>query len=283
ISAQVSVTPDREMSYTNVNEKVWQQLSVAYAGQLAGLTFVDANPDDVVNTTAFQKAFKDIWRVSRVDQVTAITDSAAFTTGPKTGSTKRPGIEVSLANSTQGELLPLKYHWSYTWKELSDMLGVEVDSREDVLALLSALRVNFQAVNSSTTLPVVGTAADFAAIQSIDAGDAYGKKALEVDSATGGLTFSLTSYLANVRSTGANDGPQFVGTDNASLLIVPDGVESDGKIAGTMWMTAEKTDKGGTGDGEGGGGCDAAGLGLAALLLPALLASPRKNRDGGVA
>ena len=159
----------------------------------------------------------------------------------------------------------VKYRWTYSWEELSNMLGRSVSGMED-LANLSGLRIDFEG-SGGAVLPVVGTAADedagtAARVAGINAGEAQSNGSLGVEEASGGASFNLTAYIANVAATGEGDGPQFV----QNLLVVPDGID-DGALSGTMWSTATGSGGGGDGSGGGGGGCDASALGLLALLI----------------
>ncbi|MBQ9565246.1 MAG: SYNERG-CTERM sorting domain-containing protein, partial [Synergistaceae bacterium] len=246
-----------EMSYTNVHEGVWNQLGI-YDNTLTSLTFADADPA-LVDAAAFQSDFRKVWNVAAT-QVTEIKEEDSSFTAPTRDDSLRPGIGASFANRLPGDLIPLKYQWTYTWDELSSMLGRTVSNMSD-LSNLSALKIDFE-VNGGSVLPVVGTASANAAkasVKGINAGDAQSSGSLVPEEASGGASFNLTAYVANVASTGENDGPQFV----QNLLVVPDGT-ADGTLAGTMWTTAT----GGSGEGGGGGGgCDASGLGLLALLV----------------
>ena len=268
-TATLIVNVMEKMSYMNIGADVWDRLYDEEEGfnkELSAwnmkLEFVDANPK-AISAHDFQQAFSSVWGTTP-EQVTDLNASnLSFSTrssGPVgSWSIRRPGVSIELSGAKRGDLLPLKYIWSYTWNELSKLLGGTVSGNPGAERLFNALRVDFYGASGST-----GSSVQYTVLGSggVSAADAAGVKSstppLVVRTTATGVSIELTVYLANVQGA---SGPRLVD----GLLIVPDG-EADTPIAGTMWML-EGVSEGGN-EGGSGGGCGV-GLGLLALL-PAL-------------
>ena len=276
VADAVTVDVVKRASHVEINPRLWENLSSfneLLAHEDMALAFEDVSPG-LVQTTAFQRAFRAIWNVPP-SQVTSLNDvTTRFTTrngySSSVGEAVRSGIHISLTGRTRGDMLPMRYLWNYSWEELSKLLGRTVLEVPDVSELFRALTVEFHGM-SGAGYPVVGSGG-------VTARDAEAAGALWVFPASGGVSIELTAYLANVQgpASSALYAPQLV----EGLLIVPDGT-ADASIAGTTWMMEKPTRGGAVIDDDktnksGGGGCDThAGTGAifggSALLLIILL------------
>lgn len=275
--------------YSNMNiSSVWQTYFSTYIQELAehdiSLQLADVS-DSQVRASVFQRAFKAKWDVERAEQVTRLDASApsfaapsGYTAADGLRAAKTAGVNITFNDRTAGDLFPLIYSWNFSGDEIKALLGYDLTNKNLTASLaeelFSKLRVDFQ--NSTRTWPVLGAGG-------VSVSEAISSNVFSWNKTDGdkGAHIELTAYLANVASSGSEDGPQLIGSGTRKLLIVPDGVE-DGAIYGTMWMASTEAGQtpnapvtpapsgGNDGDGGGGGGgCDALRLGViaAAVLL----------------
>ena len=259
--------------YINIHRNVWNLLNEYNAGTTtygSMMTFVDANPA-LVKASAFQTAFRNAW-AANASQVTQVGSSASITFSRNTGSftaggfkAQKGGARLAFAGRAKGDLLPMKYTWSFSWDELKSLLGRSVTKAPAASELFKALRVDFAPATGASNWNVIGSGG-------VSAEDAISRKALVVTETNNGVAVTMTAYLANVNNTAPNGAKLING-----LLVVPDGV-ADANLSGTMWLSQKATSGGGSGSGssgEGGGGCD---LGLGALALALAAAALLKKK-----
>ena len=286
--------------YSNMNISTeWQNYFTNYVQEITeediSLMLVDASTA-TVRSSSFQRSFKNVWDVTTATQITDLTSSTPSFTTQKSYkasdglvNSKNAAVNINFQNRADGDIFPLTYTWNFSGEEIKAILGYDLSGTSSLNStaaenLFKALRIDF--VGSSNIWQVIGGSG-------VKAKDAYSNDALTLTKADAGrgVRIDLTAYLANVKASGNNDGPQLVkGSGSKSLLIIPDG-SSDGAISGTMWMVQSSSSKtGGNGDGQGdgngnqnpggnnnnsssggggsgGGGCEAFSLGLLGLAL----------------
>ena len=279
--------------YSNMNVSTeWQNYFMNYVQEITeediSLMLVDES-SSTVRSSSFQRSFKDIWNVDTATHITDLTSSTPSFTTPKSYTasdgyvnSKNAAVNINFQNRTNGDIFPLTYTWNFSGDEIKTLLGSDLSGTSTLNSstaenLFKALRVDF--VGSSNTWQVIGGSG-------ISAKDAFtnGALALTKTDANRGVRIDLTAYLATVKASGNNDGPQLVkGSGSNKLLIIPDGSD-DGAISGTMWMVQSSSSKGnsneqktpdtnnntsnGSGGGSGGGGgCEAFSFGLLGLAL----------------
>lgn len=233
-----------------------------------------------LNNGVFKRNFSASWSVNP-GAITELTTSTPYFDKARTYSggngltaSKAYAVAINFPGRNNGDVFPLEYSWTFTGSELQELLGHDLTGKTINAALadelFSKLRIDYQ--GTSTQQSVIGTSG-------IKASDAMNAGVLTLTKSDGeaGVRVGLTAYLANLKTTGNNDGPQLVSsTGTKKLLIVPDGA-SDGAITGSMWMLQSSSSTGGnsggttntkSGDGGGGGGgCASMSLGLLGLLL----------------
>jgi hypothetical protein len=259
-SADLQVS--EEWSYTNVHADVWKKLGLfnskmeQYAEQLH---FVDSDPLEI-QSASFADDFKSAYGVS-ASQVSEFPSANAIDFASKSSyaannwTSAKPSISVSLSALSAGSLLPLKFAYSLSWDELSEVMGREVTKVGSVAELFGYFKLLFES-EGGTMSPVVDSDGDFG----ISAARALSSGALTVSNGNKGVTLTLEVFLADAQS--ASDGkPKLID----GRLVVADGV-ADGTAAGSMWLL-QRTGKSAE-PGEG-GGCDSGFVSLA--LAPAIL------------
>ena len=241
----------------------------------------------VISSAGFQSAFKNKWNAdaSLIKDMTELYPkfSVKKVSEYKASSTQffaaamsqRPGVNVSMQESEEGNLLPVTYLWNnITAEDIKSLLGedYQLGNVSETLAtdLFTKMSINFT-TESNKNINVV---------RADNAKDLYNSKALAITKSDSKDSYSieLTAYLAHVKYSGKDSEPQLVN----NLLIVPDNSESD-NLTGTIWLVPsaskgnEENDdnddnsSSGGGSGGGGGGCDSLALGIfAAGLLFAL-------------
>ena len=287
--------------YSNMNVSTeWQNYFTNYVQEITeediSLMLVDASTS-TVKSSSFQRNFKNIWDVTTATQITDLTSSTPSFTTQKSYkasdglvNSKNAAVNINFQNRTDGDIFPLTYTWNFSGEEIKAILGSDLSGTTSLNStvaenLFKALRIDF--VGSSNIWQVIGGSG-------VKAKDAFSNDALTLTKADAGrgIRIDLTAYLANVKASGSNDGPQLIkGSGSKSLLIIPDG-SSDGAISGTMWMVQSSSTKnnsgnGNQGDGDGnqnqgsnnntssgdgggsggGGGCNSMSFGLLGLAL----------------
>ncbi|MBQ7263381.1 MAG: hypothetical protein IJR14_06625 [Synergistaceae bacterium] len=231
------------------------------------LAITDADPE-WVRERSFQRAFRELWNVTP-DQPTHLS-AASLSFGTRTGwsssegTAVRPGVDVTMTGRARGEVLPMTYRWSYSWGELSSLLGRDVVDAPTAEDLFRALTVTFHG-RSGAGWNVIGKGG-------LSAREAERAGPLRVFRTSLGVDVELTAYLANVPGPGSS--PRYVPQLIEGLLIVPDGA-ADGVISGTMWMLERTRRENDSGEGSSSGGCHAQGMGMIAVALVALAARRR--------
>ena len=284
-------------TYMNTVSQQYQNYFATYIQQLTehdlSLSLVDASAS-AVKATSFQRNFKAVWPVTAATLVTDLHSSqpqfspaSTYRASNGLSASKSVAVDINFQNRNTGDMFPLTYSWNFSGDEMKALLGADLSSYgEDVkLAerVFSVLRIDYQTANRTYT--VIGNGG-------VSATEAFQREALVVKKADAnrGVHIELTAYLANVATTGSNDGPQFVkGSGTTRLLVVPDAAD-DGAITGAMWMaqkasssstgnntnnggstnTNTNTNNGGSSSGEGGGGgggCSVFGLGLLGAVV----------------
>jgi predicted outer membrane repeat protein len=281
-SAELVVS--EEWSYTNIHPDVWTRLIdfndglQQYAEQVY---FLNDDPTNVMKA-AFATTFKIAYGVtashmSDLPSVGAVSfNSKPSYTGDKWVSAK-PSIAVSVGSlpSGGGSLVPLKFIYSMSWEDVSEILGretteitnlAEASANVSVAQLFDSLKLVFEDAVGTMT-PVVDADGEFG----INAARVVSSGSLSQNNGDEGLTLSLEMFLGDVKA--ASDGkPQLIDR----RLVVADGA-ADGTAKGSLWLLkrvrdTEDTENGNESDesgGGGGGGCDA-GMGFLPLLPLAL-------------
>ena len=277
-SASSPVRVILQYSYMNISPE-WQTYFADYVRDIAehdiAVDIADSNSSSV-SSSSFQRNFKKLWNAGSVRQITNISGvtpefGTASSSGSPSGvvSAKDVAVKINYKGRSNGDILPLKYLWTFSGEELNQILRRDVDISSASLAdeIFPALQIDFEGENGTWT--VIGDGG-------VSAQDAVSSGALKLTKTDGGngVMVELTAYLANVEASDDN-GPQLVKSDSKSLLVVPDG-NNDGAISGTMWMAKRSSvtvqaqsgiRSGGSGsdsgsDSEDGAGCEALGLGL---------------------
>lgn len=261
-----------KMRWVDADEHLVDELDAfneTLAREKMALAITDADPDWVGERT-FQRAFRELWGVApdQPKQLSAASLSFGTRTGwsSSEGTAVRPGVDVTMTGRARGEVLPMTYRWSYSWGELSSLLGRDVDDAPTAEDLFRALTVTFHG-RSGAGWNVIGKGG-------LSAREAERAGALRVVRTSWGVDVELTAYLANVPGPGSS--PRYAPQLIEGLLIVPDGA-ADGVISGTMWMI-ERTRRDGEGDKSSSGGCHALGIGTIGAALVASVATRRRTR-----
>ncbi|MBQ9595884.1 MAG: hypothetical protein IJR35_08505, partial [Synergistaceae bacterium] len=250
-----------------------------------------ADPNtSVISSAAFQNEFKKKWGTSPsaiLDMSEVYPDfsikkasdyKANTTLYLAAAQAQRPGINVSLSERTDGDLLPLTYSWTLKGADIKYLLGDDYqlgDANEKLATdLFSVMSINLTTANNK----------NINVVNADNASTLFNNKALVLSKAdsNNGVHIDLTAYIAHVDG---GTGTQIVN----NLLIVPDNLDYDEILDGTMWLaygTTSGNNNGGNnnsdgnsdsnsgGSGGGGGGCNSLALGLVAAGL--LFALKRK-------
>ncbi len=246
--------------YSNISSKYLEEIgdfnaSSTYSSVAIGNSAAKSSTLDLVQAASFQTAFQETYpgAATLVTQVENIGDDVDFAVEANSDvvdysdSEKfvaaKDGIDIMINGRSKGDVLPVEYSWIYTREELQNLLGTKY-SPENLNAenLQDVLRVAFKTDNS-VYVPVIGSNA-------VSLQDAFAANSLSIDTDNednpGGAVIRFTAYLANI----ASNKTQLVNsTANNKLLIVPDGIDSDTRIAGTMFMLQKKLDVANSGGG----------------------------------
>jgi len=256
-----------------------------------------ADPNtSVISSAAFQSTFKNKWGtspsaildMSEVYPDFSLKNASAYKANTTlylaAAQAQRPGINVNFPERTDGDLLPLTYSWTLKGADIKYLLGEDYqlgDADAKLAAdLFSVMSINLTTANNK----------NINVVNADNAGTLFSSKALVLSKAdsNNGVHIDLTAYIAHVDG---GTGTQIVN----NLLIVPDNLDYDEILDGTMWLAYgtsssnnnNNNNKGGnnnsdgnsdsnsnSGGGGGGGGCNSLALGLVAAGL--LFALKRK-------
>lgn len=271
----MNVSPNYVQYIADYVETLEHDISVAIAD-------VDSS---TVTAPTFQRNFAASWNATP-KQITDLTTSTptfdtytSYNNNDGLTASKKEAVNINFRNRSTGDIFPITYSWTFTGSELKEILGYDMTGRNitSTMAdtLFEKLRIAYQTANG--TWSVVGG-------DGVKGSDAMSSGALSLTQSDSGagIHVELTAYLANVKVSGTDEGPQVIsGTGTRKALIVPDGAD-DGAITGAMWIlrgsssstptqpdnnsniTPNSNSDGGSG---GGGGCETWSIGLLGLVL----------------
>ena len=245
-SKRIRITESRSTGrYSNVSEKYLEEIgefnaSVSDASVAIGESASNNATVELVQASAFQTSFQksfpgaaqSVQQVDVSDDVFELDSENLTYKDSDDFRAVKDGIDLMLNGRNKGDILPVEYSWIYTRSELQNLLGTSYTSANlnNPETFEKILRIAFKTDGGNYT-SVIGSNA-------VALKDAFNSKALSIDTDDennqGGAVIRFTAYLANIAYT--KNSQLVSSTAGNKLLVVPDGLDNDSRISGTMFI-----------------------------------------------